>query len=125
MLKIIKSSYLIKKLFLYVNEKQKLKFVKYNKALQKIIHISINNYIHFQGKFIIYDSFKKGKEYNYEEILLFEGEYLNGKRNGKGKEYDYDGKLRFEGEYLYGFRLKGMTFHTKLIFDGEYLYNKE
>ena len=40
-----------------------------------------------------------------ERILLlwgikFEGEYLNGKRNGKGKEYDYDEKLIFEVNML-------------------------
>ena len=36
------------------------------------------------GKYIIYESEKKGKEYNgYTDDLIFEGEYLNGKRNGK------------------------------------------
>ena len=29
-------------------------------------------------------------------------DYLNGKRNGKGKEYNYNGILVFEGEYLNG-----------------------
>ena len=41
----------------------------------------------------------KGKEYDYNNNLIFEGEYLNGKRNGKGKEYNYKGDLEFEGEY--------------------------
>ena len=36
MLKNIKSSYYIKILFIYIEEKIKLKIVKYNKSLQKI-----------------------------------------------------------------------------------------
>ena len=36
-----------KELFSYVDEKQKLKIVKYNKILQKSINITIINYIHF------------------------------------------------------------------------------
>ena len=44
-----------------------------------------------------------GKEYHWNEEIVFEGEYLNGERwNGKGKEFDYDDHLAFEGEYLNG-----------------------
>ena len=93
MLKNIKSLYFIKFIFVYVDEKQKLKIVKSNKRLQKNIGISIINYKFFTGKYIIYESNRIGKEYyGYDNILIFEGEYLNGKRNGKGKEYHYDGK---------------------------------
>ena len=49
----------------------------------------------------------KGKEYRFDESLLFEGEYLNGERNGKGKEYDKESNLRFEGEYLYSYKRRG------------------
>ena len=105
MLKNIKSSYFIKKLFLCVKEKQKLEVVKYNKSLQKNINISIINYKFFSGKYIIYGSNRIGREYyGLDNTLRFEGEYLNGKRNGKGKEYNYNGKLSFEGEYLNGKR---------------------
>ena len=55
MLKIIKSSYFESMLFSYINERQKLKIIKYNKSLQKIINISIINYKHFTGKYIIYE----------------------------------------------------------------------
>ena len=86
MLKNIKSLYFIRFLFLYVDEKQKLKIIKYNKALQKNIDITIINYKYFTGRYIIYESKTIGKEYDgFNGQLLFEGEYLNGKRNGKGK----------------------------------------
>ena len=84
MLKNIKSIYFVKIFFQYIDEKQKLKVVKYNKSLQKNIDISIINYKYFTGKYIIFDSNGIGKEYNnYEDKLVFEGDYLNGKRNGK------------------------------------------
>ena len=108
MLKKIKSSYFIKLIHTFVDEKQKLKLVRYNKSMQKNLDIGIINYKFFSGKYIIYESNGFGKEYNNEnDTLLFEGEYLNGKRNGKGKEYDGNGKLIFEGEYLNGKRWNG------------------
>ena len=130
MLRNIKSSYFIKIIFIYVDEKQKLKIVKCNKCLQKNIGISIINYKLFTGKYIIYESNGFGKEYNYEDNkFLFEGKYLNGERNGKGKEYyEHDGMLIFEGEYLNGKRNgKGKEFTDydgELIFEGEYLNGK-
>ena len=68
--------------------------------------------MHFKGKYIIYESDRKGKEYNsYDDELKYEGEYLNGERNGKGKEYYY-GFLIFDGEYLKGKRNgKGKKYH--------------
>ena len=36
MLKIIKTSYFIKQLFLYIDERQKLKLIRNNKRLQRI-----------------------------------------------------------------------------------------
>ena len=130
MLKNVKSFYFIQKLFSYILEKNKLKLVKYNKNLQKIINISIINYEHFSGRYIIYEQNGKGKEYryfNHQQILIFEGEYLNGKRNGKGKEYYGNDTLIFEGEYLNGNRQGyGKEFYDngKLLFEGEYLNNK-
>ena len=129
MLKKIQSIYFIKILFLYIDDKQKLKVIKYNKSLQKNIDLSIINYKHFSKRYIIYESNEIGKEYyGYKDILLFEGEHKNGERNGKGKEYDYDGNILFEGEYLNGKRNgKGKEYNKygKLIFEGEYLNNKK
>ena len=124
MLKNIKSSYFIDLLFLFIDEKQKLKISKYNKNLQKKLDISILNYQHFTGKYIIYESNGFGKEYDgYEDRLIFEGEYLHGERSGKGKEVDI---LEYEGEYLHGKRNgKGKVYYRdELRFEGEYLNNK-
>ena len=105
MLKNVKSIYFIQKIFSFVNDYPKLKLVKYNKSIQKNINISIINYIHFRGKYIIYESKGRGKEYDsYNDSLVYEGEYLNGERNGRGKEYNWNSKILFEGEYLNGKR---------------------
>ena len=104
MLKNIKTTYFIKLLFSYVDEKQKLKIMKYNKSLKKIININIVNYKFFTGKYIIYESNGIGKEYKgTNDELVYEGEYFHGERKGKGKEYE-NGNLIFEGEYLNGKR---------------------
>ena len=123
MLKDIKSSYFIKIIFSYIDECRKLKLIKYNKIMQKIIDINIINYRYFSGRYIIYDSNNKANEYNSADNKVFEGEYLNGLRNGKGKEYKSN-RLIFEGEYLNGQRNgKGKEYYPngKLKFEGEYL----
>ena len=127
MLKNIKSFYILKIIFSFTNEKQKLDLIKYNKSLQEHLNISLINYKYFTGKYIEYESNGKGKEYFYNGKLIFEDEYLNGKRNGKGKEYSLDGKLIFEGEYLNGKRNgKGKEYDDfcNLRFEGEYLNGK-
>ena len=128
MLNNIKSYYITKIIFTFMDEKQKLKIIKYNKSLQKNININIINYKFYSGKYIIYESNRIGKEYNgKDDRLIFEGEYLNGLRNGKGKEYYHNGKLKFEGEYLNGERNgKGKEYNDngKLEFEGEYLNGK-
>ena len=130
MLKNIKSRYIIKLIFQYVDEKSKLKIVKYNKSFQKNIDISIINFKFFSGRYIIYESNRIGKEYDcYNGKLKFEGEYLNGEKHGKGKEYNDDGKLIFEGEYLNGKRNgKGKEYNSYygglLTFIGQYLNDR-
>ena len=136
MLKNIKSYFISNKIFEYLDEGEKLKIIKYNKTLQKNLDITINNYKHFKGKYIIYESKGFGKEYNVsDEKLIFEGEIKHGQRNGKGKEYNYDGKLIFEGEYLngkrngkgkehYHYEKKILDIIDIIIFEGEYLNNK-
>ena len=125
MLKKSKSIYFIKKLFTFVDEKDKLDIIKYNKNMQNILDISLINYKFFSDRYIIFEKNGKGKEYDkYNDKLLFEGEYLNGKRNGKGKEYYYNGNIRFEGEYLNGKRNgkgKEYDYIGNLLFEGEYL----
>ena len=91
MLENIKSSYFIKIIFSYLDEKIKLKLMKYNKCLQDNMNINLINYKIFSGRYIIYEEKGKGREYDNEDYLIFEGEYLNGKKNGKAKEYDKNG----------------------------------
>ena len=101
----IKSSYIIKGIFLFLNKKQKLNMIIYNKQLQKILGVNMNTYKIISGKYKINEKNGKGREYTIiGDKLIFEGEYLNGERNGKGKEYYKEGKLLFEGEYLNGER---------------------
>ena len=124
----IKSSYFIINLFKYVDDRAKLKIIKYNKYMQNLIDINLIKYKNFSGKYIIFEDDGKGKEYNgYSNKLIFEGEYLNRKKNGKGKEYYSDGTLEFEGEYINGKRNgKGKEYHFEggLIFEGEYFNGK-
>ena len=120
----IKSKYIIIFILSYLNEKTKLEIIKYNKKIQNILDITLTNYKFWSTSYIIYESNKKGKQYDgNEDYLEFDGEYLNGKRNGKGKEYNYDGNLIFEGEYLNGKRKgKGKEYYkdNKIKFEGEF-----
>ena len=56
MIKNVKSEFFTRLIFSYIIEKQQLKLVKYNKNLQKILDLSIFNYAHFLGRYIIYES---------------------------------------------------------------------
>ena len=82
----IKSIYTVKIIFSHLNEKIKLKTIKYNKHLQNEMDIKLINYKFYSEKYIEYESNVKGKEYSgINNYLLFEGEYLNGERNGNRK----------------------------------------
>ena len=125
----IKSFYNIKMIFSFLDERQKLNMINYNKQLQDIFRISIHNYKKLSGRYKIGEKNGKGAEYTLNgNNLLFEGEYLNGKRNGKGKEYFNENKLKFEGEYLNGKRNgkgKEYYYNGNLKFEGEYLNGKK
>ena len=60
----IKSKYIIKGIFLLLNEKQKLNLIIYNKQLQKILGVDIKDYKKISGKYII------GKKMEKEENIL-------------------------------------------------------
>ena len=84
-LKNIKSSYILKNIFSFLYEKQKLEIIVYNKELQKNLLICIEDYKKISQICKIGEKNGKGKEYIINtNILIFEGEYLNGKRNSKG-----------------------------------------
>ena len=131
MLENIKSTYFKKIIFSFLDEEAKLKIVRYNKNLQKLLDIEVINYFIFTKKYIIKETngFSKTYLYNplyedkFEDILIFEGQYLNGLKNGKCKEYNHEnGKLLFEGEYLNGeINGEGKEFYNdKIIFEGQY-----
>ena len=140
----IKSPYIIKGIFSYLDIKTKLKMVVYNKKYQNFFGFDIKDYKKLSGIEKVGEKNGKGKEYKLNRNnLIFEGEYLNGKRNGRGYEYNILGKVEFEGEYLNGkkWNVKGYNekgeitceikegkglvkeyyFNGELKFEGEYL----
>ena len=147
----IKSLYIIKSIFSYLEAKKKLCLSKCNKFLQKIFRITIEDYknkssilkigerngygkeylkdtniLIFEGKYLNNKKNGIGKEYE-EYKLKFKGNYVNGKRNGKGKEYYDNGEIMYSGEYLNGRRHGKGEFYDRngeLLFVGEYLNGK-
>ena len=73
-LKDIKSSYIIKKIFSFLYEEQKLKMIIYNKELQKNYLIDIEDYKEISGKYKLGEKNGKGKEYiiNTNILILFQ-----------------------------------------------------
>ena len=102
----IKSNYIMKIIFSFINKRRKYNLIIYNKKIQKKLSIYLEDYKKESGKYKIGKKIGKGIIYELFElstnIKIFEGEYLNGKKHGKGKEYNNKGKIKFEGEYLNG-----------------------
>ena len=112
--KSIKSLYIIKYIFSFLDDTKKLILINYNKHLQNKLNIDIEYYKVISGKYKIYENNGKGKEFILGiNTLIFEGQYKTGKRNGKGKEYYENGNLKFEGEYLNNKRWKGIGYNIK------------
>ena len=63
MLKNVKSSYFIRIIFSFMDEKKKLKLIKYNKSLKENMNIRLVSYKIFSRKYIIYMN-KMEKEKN-------------------------------------------------------------
>jgi antitoxin component YwqK of YwqJK toxin-antitoxin module len=142
--RIIKSEKNLKEIFSFLGRKKLFNLIIYNKHLQNIFKINIEEYKSLSGKYKIGKKDGIGKVYKLNtNILISEGEYLNGERNGKGKEYYNNDKLKFEGEYLNGKKWNGNGYNIngnkefeikegkgnikeydcddKLIFEGQYL----
>ena len=144
MLDQIKSKYILKKIFSFLFQETKLKFVEANKKMMNILNINLLDYqllsgkyligerngkgkeynsyndkLLFEGEYIDYKRFGYGKEYNMNGKLVFEGKYINGKRNGNGKEYFNDGKIKFKGIYLFGIKYNGKGYdkNKKIIYE--------
>ena len=118
----------------YLNDKKNGKGKEYD----------INGKIIFEGEFLNGIQKSKRFKYKYDDYdyltLEYEGEILEGKKHGKGKEYDYNNRIIFEGIYLKGKRWNGKVkkydinggiinekeyFNGKIIGDDEKLNNKD
>jgi len=125
----IKSAFILKELFSFLNEKIILGIIIYNKNLQKKVEVDINNYKKISCKYKVGEKNGKGCEYKLNtKILIFEGDYRNGKRNWKGREYHSNGVIKFEGEYLNGRKWNGEIYRDNGLKDfeiknGVYKYN--
>ena len=142
----VKSNFILKLIFSPLTEYIKLDLINYNKAIQKRLNISIENYKNRCKIKIIGKRNGKGKEYDLNtDKLVFEGEYLNGRRNGKGIEYNIVREIKFEGEFLNGKKIEGKGYNKNnkivftlerngkgeeyyhngnLLFKGEYIHGK-
>ena len=131
MWKMIKSIY--RKVFIlsYIDERRKLKLIKYNKNLQNYMNISLINYMLFSEKYIIKLDNGITRIYNaFDDELLYEGGFSNNKLNGYGKIFDDEGRILFEGEFLNNKKNgKGKEYNYRysdiFVFDGEYLNDKK
>ena len=96
----IKSNFIKKKLFSLLADKPKLNIIHYNKRIQKITNIDIDDYKKYADCILSIDTKGRGiiRSLSDNDIILFEGEYSNRKKNGKGIQY-YKGRIIFEGEY--------------------------
>ena len=84
--KSMQSLYILKNIFSFLSEKQKLNLILYNIHLQKQFNINIEDYKAISGIYRESDKNGKGKEYDIStNIMIFEGEYLNRKEMEKGK----------------------------------------
>ena len=80
-LKNINSPFVRKELFSFLNKKEILDIIIYNKEYQMMLSFDIKDYKIMSGKYKIEGKNGKVKEYLIEtDDLVFEGEYLNKKK---------------------------------------------
>ena len=135
----IKSKYILKFIFSFLEQKIGLNLVYFNKKFRsklpfdqkkvsakyfegekngygRIYSLSTKKMI-FEGYFKNYKKNGEGKEYNENDnSVKFEGEYLNGKRYG-GKEYDENKNVIIK---IQKGKIKEIFNNNQLIFIGEY-----
>ena len=81
----IKQLFIFRIVFPYITRKKKLNLIKNNKNIQNFYYIDIEDYKSQSGIYKIGEKDGKGKEYDFDNKLLFEGEYKNGKKMEKEK----------------------------------------
>jgi len=122
MLEKIRSVYVLRMPFSLLHSHKFYKLIKYNKSLQEKLEINIINFMEYSGKYIIYETKEKGKEYDiYNNKLIYQGEFLDGERNGEGKEYYYNKPGKHEKINYYEEYIKNKK---RVKFVGEYLKGK-
>ena len=84
----IKSSFIFKKIFNFIDDNKKLNIIRYNKHSQIKLGIDIDYFKKKCKRYIVGERNGKGKEYTKEtNTLIFEGDYLNGKRYEKQRTF--------------------------------------
>ena len=125
---LIKSFYITKNIFSYIEKNKILQLFMYNKKYQNKFKYNLDYYKKYSGKEVIYESNDIVKYYciHSKKRLLFEGIFLRGKRIKYGREYYYNGELRYEGYYLDGKKTgQGKEYINKyVIYCGEYKNDK-
>ena len=77
----IKSVFVKKKIFTFLDKTRELNIIIYNKNYQKQLDINLDIFKKISGKYKIAEKNGKGKEYSLNtKKLIFKGEYLNGKK---------------------------------------------
>ena len=73
----VKSNFIIKKIFIYLEKTKKLNIIIYNKKYQNLLGFDIESYKNASEKYIETEGNGKVKEYKLNtKILLFEGGYF-------------------------------------------------
>ena len=149
----IKSAYILKEIFSYIEKRQSLYIIYGDKSIMKKLEITLDDYKKVSGKIIKKEqnlmNFWGEKEDNVyfqdTNIKVFKGNYIKGKKNGKGKEYYINKKKKFEGEYSNGKKIKGTGYdkfgniiykiengkviekykNGNLVFEGKYFNGKK
>jgi hypothetical protein len=120
----INSNFILKFIFSFIEDKQKLQIIIYNRKIQAKLDIDINYYRALSGKILKIDKNGIGKIYKIDtKEICFEGEYSNKKKNGKGIKYML-GKKVYEGEFKNG-KMNGYGKEYCLFFGGGLVYEGE
>ena len=101
----IHSTYIISDIFSFLDIKERLKVIKYNKSLQSKLGFNLDFFKKISGRYLLIEEVNFGKEFTLDNnILVYIGGYKDGKRNGFGVEYDNLGTFKFQGEFINGKR---------------------
>ena len=85
MLKKIKSNFILKKLYDYVNTKRKLQSIVYNKKIQKKLGLNLIDFRRQSGRYLEKENDEIIEYNSYNHQKLFVGHYSNEKEMEKEK----------------------------------------